>query len=125
MGDTIVYDDKMPVAYVRGIVVPLGRKPVSATDIVATFQNALALEYDGADQSKIGLTMYEAGVVEQAKKFADGDLEAGKFLTDRVAGKAVQQVNSFNVNANLKDFLAGLAKKRQEVVPPAIDPLGA
>ncbi len=123
-GDTIVYDEKMPMAYVRGIAVPTGRKPVSAADIISTFQNVLALEYDGSDESKKGLTMFDAALVEQVRKASDGDLDALKFLVERVGGKPVQQVNNFNVNADLKDFLAGLVKKRQETVPPAVDPLG-
>ena len=124
MADTIVYDDKLPVAYVRGIIVPTGRKPVSAQDILITLQNVLAVEYDGNDESKKGLTMFDAALVEQARKASDGDLEALKFLVERVGGKPVQQVNNFNVNADLKDFLSGLVKKRQETVPPTVDPLG-
>lgn len=122
--DTIVYDPDKPLAYVRGITIPTGRKPVSASDLVAVFQNVLAVEYDGKDETKIGLTLGDAAALETARKAAAGDLDAYKFLVERIGGKAVQQVQNFNVNASLKDFLTALINEDQPPAPPAVDPLG-
>lgn len=120
----IVYDEKLPMAYVRGIAVPLGRKPVSASDILATFQNVLALDYEGEDESLKGLNKFDAGMTELGRRVEKGDLEAIKFVVEHTKGKPIQQVNNFNVNADLKDFLSQLVKKRQETAPPAVDPFG-
>lgn len=123
MTDIVIQDPTKPLAYARGITIPTGRKPVSTADLVACFQTVMALDYDGEDETKTGLTMGDAAAVSQMRKAADGDLDAYKFIVERVGGKAVQQVQNFNVNASLKDFLTALINE-DNPPPPAVDPFG-
>lgn len=109
MSEIMVYDEEKNVAYAGGIVIPLGRKPVDAKTIVDDLKKALATDYDGLDPTLKGLTKQEAGRMLLARKVQAGDIEAIKYVDDRIIGKPVQQINSMNVSATLQEFLDGIS----------------
>lgn len=109
MSEIMVYDEEKNVAYAGGIVIPLGRKPVDAKTIVDDLKKALATDYDGLDPTLKGLTKQEAGRMVLARRVQEGDIEAIKYVDDRIIGKPVQQINSMNVSATLQEFLDGIS----------------
>ena len=109
MPEMMVYDEERNVAYAGGIIIPLGRKPVAPKTIVDNLTKALALPYEGKDPTLQGLTKDEASAIVVARKAEAGDMEAIKYLHDRVIGKPVQQINSMNVSTTLQEFLDGIS----------------
>lgn len=103
-----VYDPVLPFALVGGEMIPTGKKPVTAVEIMGGLRTTLGAEYDGKDPTKMGLTKAEAINVSIINKAADGDLSAIGMVWDRTMGKPVQQVQSLTVTTSLKDFLNGL-----------------
>jgi len=126
----IVYDANVPVAVVDGrFVIPVGRRQVSAMDIVEALKDALSTAYTGKDPNKRGLSKGEAALLAVAEKAQDGDESAFEFLLNRLMGKPIQQVNQMNVSASLKEFLDGLSVETERVcvdplAPAETDPLG-
>lgn len=118
----IVYDPNFPMAFVGGEIIPTGKKPISASEIMDGLQTALSREYRGKDQNKIGLTKAEAMLDSLADKAADGDLDAISKTLDRVLGKPIQQVQSLNVNTSLTEFLDQLRARREARMAPAEAP---
>lgn len=108
----IVYDPNLPVAFVGGEIVPTGRKPVSASEIIEMFQTELSKEYTGDKKEKKGLTKGQAMILALADKAADGDVEAIGKILDRIIGKPIQQVQNFNVTSTWKEFLDELKADR-------------
>jgi hypothetical protein len=108
----ITYDPVLPVAFVAGEIIPTGKRPVSAADIMERLQTELDMEYTGKDERSIGLTKSQAILRALSDKAADGDLEAARMLLDRIMGKPVQQVQSLNLNTSLKEFLDELRAAR-------------
>lgn len=104
----VIHDPMLPFALVGGEIVPTGKKPVTATQIMEGLRSTLGEEYSGKDERKKGLTKAEAINVTVADKAADGDLSAVNMIWDRTMGKPVQQVQSLTVTTSLKDFLNGL-----------------
>lgn len=120
----IVYDPNLPMAFVGGAVVPTGKKPVSATEIMEGLRTSLVKEYSGSHPNRIGLTRAEAINDALTEKAADGDLEATKIIFDRTMGKPVQQVQSLTVTTSLKDFLNGLIAANARRANDPFAPLG-
>lgn len=104
----IIYDPNSPIAYVGGEMVPTGKKPVTATDIMDGLRNALNKGYSGSHPGRTGLTRFEAINDALTEKAADGDLAAINMIFDRTMGKPIQKVQSLTVTTSLKDFLNGL-----------------
>jgi len=71
---------------------------------------ALALPFSNPDDDPEleGLTNIEAAAIQQAKKAAKGDLEATKFVIERLIGKPKQQIEQTTLTMTLKDYLATL-----------------
>lgn len=109
MAEMMVYDEEHNVAYAGGIVIPLGRKPVDPKMILDDLKKSLATDYDGKDPTLKGLTKQEAGRMILARRVQEGDIEAIKYVDDRIIGKPVQQINSMNVSATLQEFLDGIS----------------
>lgn len=126
----IAYAKDSPIAVVNGkLVIPVGRRQVSAMDIVEALKDALSTAYTGKDPAKRGLTKGEAALLSIAENAQDGDAGAFEFLLNRLMGKPVQQVNQMNVSASLKEFLEGLSVETERCTvdplgPAEIDPLG-
>jgi hypothetical protein len=104
----IIYDPVHPVAYVQGHIIPVGKRGVTAKEMLEGLQTAILQEYDGDDPKKFGLTKKEAYEKELADQAADGNLSAIGMLLDRTLGKPIQQVNSLNVTTSWEEFLNGL-----------------
>jgi len=106
---------------------PLGARRMSAVDIMKSIEEALSSDYTGKDVQKIGLTKAAAAFLALAEKAQDGDGEALEKILNRLIGKPIQQINSFNVSASLSEFLGGLAKEMSQPEPfidAEVDPLG-
>lgn len=126
--------DRTPQIIVDGkkVAVPqatdvMGARRVSAVEIVKSIEDALSSEYTGKDLKKSGLTKAAAAFLALAEKAQDGDGEALEKILNRLIGKPIQQINSFNVSASLSEFLGGLAKEMSRPEPfidAEVDPLG-
>lgn len=111
MGKFIRWEGNLPY--------PAYGEPVNTEQMTAVHRAALASPYvpmkdpEGyllpGEEDLEGMSCMEVGAWRNAQAYARGDLEAGKFVHDRVQGKPKQQVENLNVNASLKDFLAGTA----------------
>lgn len=104
----LVYDPHLPVAYLDGAVVPIGKRGVTAADILEGLKGELMTGYEGKDPKKFGLTKKQAIEKSLLDQAADGDLSAINMVLDRTLGKPLQQVQSLNVTTSLKEFLNGL-----------------
>ena len=105
----IVFSDDGAVAETRGgIVLPTGRRRVSAQDVIEQLRDVLSTDYDGTDDKKIGLTKGEAALLSMAEIAQDGDVETIKYLHDRLMGKPTQTTLNVGLTADLKSFLGGL-----------------
>lgn len=116
-GPEIIHDPNLPVAYVGGEIVPTGKKPVTATDIMEGLRGALNKDYSGSHPGRVGLTRIEAIHDALTEKAADGDLSAINMILDRTMGKPIQQVQSLTVTTSLKDFLNGLIESNARRTP--------
>jgi hypothetical protein len=114
----IVYDPHKPVAYVGGQVIPIGKRAVTAAELVQGLQAAILMPYEGNDPKKQGLTKKEAMEVELTNQAADGNLSAMAMYLDRTLGKPLQQVQSLNVSASWKEFLDTLMANARDPKPP-------
>lgn len=83
---------------------PFGPKD-AAPNLQALMKEALNLPYTGTDPRFKGLTKGEAMTLQLVEQASEGDKEARKEILDRVLGKAVQNVKSLKLEANMADFL--------------------
>lgn len=112
------------IKWVNGIPVPYTEWVVDKTKIDSVFLTALSLPYTGREDPItgqthieprfVGLTNIEVAAIRQAERSAEGELESLKFLTDRVLGKAKQQIDTTNVNISLNDFLSSMSEQVAE-----------
>ena len=114
----ITYDPDLPVAYVKGQAVPIGKRGNTAAEILEGLQSAFLQVYEGKDPKKFGLTKMGAMQKSVADMAADGDLSAIGLYLDRTIGKPVQQIQSINVTASIKEFLAQIREKPAETEAP-------
>lgn len=107
------------MALIDGMVVPIGPKQLSPSEIVNQIKDAVSLPYQGTDADKIGMTLIEAAIYSAAKKAADGDLDALEKVLNRLMGKPMQTVVS--ATGTLREFLDGIARAEPVDINPLDD----
>lgn len=114
---TLSESTRMPVTIVNGKPVPLGPNGnTTAMELKNALDTQLARRLDPDDplsptKAEAIITQY----VDDAIHF-DPDIraKARESLLDRVLGKATQRTESFNLKANLSDFLEEIANNEPE-----------
>lgn len=115
------------IEWVNGEPRPYTEFVVPKNQIENVFTAALSLPYEGtpdpAEPTELyiepefkGMTNLEVGAIKTARKFAQGDLDTVRLLTDRLLGKPKQAIENMNVEVSLKDYLDSLdlEKKAKE-----------
>lgn len=92
-------------------------KPFTGIQMIDYLSVALTVPYEDGnlDPDKLtDLPMGAVGAMRTVKAYADGDLEAGKFLHDRILGKPKQQIESLNVHMDIFEYVKSLPAPRPE-----------
>lgn len=135
VGRFVRWENNMPIAdYVE---------PVTTDDMTSMGRAALAVPYKQQrcpvtdeileeEKQFAGMTCLEVAFYRAAQRFANGDLDAGKFIFDRTIGKPKQHVEQLTVTGTIQDFLeqvkaadaaeAGIVVVTEVYAPPS-DPL--
>jgi hypothetical protein len=121
--------DRQCIVAPDGTLLPVSQASrLTALEVVNHVGNALLKPYDGRNIKHLGKTKLEAAADEIASQAQEGSIVALDTLLDRAVGKAVQQVNTVNVTATLKEFLDEIEQKetpvavRSEAIDTATDP---
>lgn len=86
-------------------------KPFAGQQMMEYLSTALAVPYadEPLDTEKLtDLPMGAVGALRTVKAYADGDLEAAKFVHDRILGKPKQQIESLNVHMDIFEYVKSL-----------------
>lgn len=92
-------------------------KPFAGTQMMDYLSVALTIPYEDIPLDDTRLTelpMGAVGAIRTVKAYADGDLEAGKFVHDRILGKPKQQIESLNVHMDIFEYVKSLPAPRPE-----------
>lgn len=112
VGRYIRWENNLPIAcYVE---------PVTTDDMVSIGRAALAVPYEPIldpitleilpeEKKFVGMTCLEVAFYRASQRFAQGDLDAGKFVFDRTIGKPKQQLETVSLHGTIQDFLAQVA----------------
>lgn len=108
----------------NGVPYPVVRDPVTPTKLMTLLCSALSTEYECArdsngdvlphDREFEGMSKAEVGAIKTARAYADGDMEANKFIHDRIIGKPKQQIESVQVALGIKDYLKILEDREKQ-----------
>ena len=112
------------VKWENGVPVPVYTEPVTPQSVTKLIRHEYATEYEplldpegnplfGEDRY-IGLTKAEAAAVRFTNASARGDMDATKFIYDRILGKPKQQVETISMTLTLEEFLANEQKFASE-----------
>lgn len=113
MTTDIVYPrDKNVAILADGVIVPMGPKSLSPSEIIQSIREIVNQPYKGTDPAKKGKTLLDAAHVAIAQAAADGDLDALEKLWNRLMGKPVQQI--VQATGTLKEFLDGIARSESD-----------
>lgn len=109
------------IVWKNGLPTAATEKPFTKETINALTRATFALPYetvkdaDGktlkSEEKFEGLSIGEVMVQRACEAAAKGDLDAFKYLMDRVAGKPVQAVENVNISASLEEFLEAVARQ--------------
>lgn len=102
------------IKWVNGQPVPAYAEPYTKENLKSLVAASLALPYEPKkeygevlpdEERFIGMTNGEVAQIRQAEAAARGDLEAHKYIHDRLLGKPTQHQENLNLTMTVQEFL--------------------
>lgn len=113
------------IEWVNGMPVPVTDKPFTKETTRSLVNISMSTEYtpkykrdsngceteelEEGEERFIGLAVGEVMILRACDQAAWGDLDAFKYLMDRVIGKPVQATENININGTIEDYLSAVA----------------
>jgi len=111
MADELIeYPEGSNVAIAGGKVMPVGKPPITPSEVLSQLKDVFRMPYMGKDLDKVGMSLIEAALYSAMKAAADGDTDALEKMLNRIMGRPLQSVQNLNVNGTLKELLDGIAR---------------